>query len=148
VRIARAATGRDLFVKVEGSYHGSPDGLAFSYWVERRADRTPAASPNTTGVPAVYGDVLRIVPYNDLEAVERVFADGEGGIQFRRGRVSNFQEHLETNSELGHLAWLYQLNGGVFPPAGDPWTFSVARTDDHLARYVENFATFAGDVSS
>ena len=34
VRIMRAATGRDLVIKVEGAYHGSADGLAFSYWID------------------------------------------------------------------------------------------------------------------
>jgi len=33
-RIMRAATGRDLILKVEGCYHGSSDGLAFSYWAD------------------------------------------------------------------------------------------------------------------
>jgi glutamate-1-semialdehyde 2,1-aminomutase len=48
-RIMRAATGRDLVIKVEGCYHGSSDGLAFSTprnpgpATDRRRCRTPPA---------------------------------------------------------------------------------------------------------
>ncbi len=77
-RIMRAATGRDLIIKVEGAYHGSADGLAFSYWIDvsRAGPRErPVPVPNTVGVPAAYAEPLRVVPYNDLAAVERVLAD-------------------------------------------------------------------------
>jgi glutamate-1-semialdehyde 2,1-aminomutase len=81
VRIARAATGRDLVIRVEGCYHGSPDGLDFSYWPDLDdpdAREGWRAQPHTAGIPAAYGDLLRIVPFNDLVAVERVFeAEGD-----------------------------------------------------------------------
>ena len=80
-RIMRAASGRDLVIKVEGSYHGSSDGLAFSYWpdIEEAGSRDrPAAVRNTAGVPDVFGEALRIVPFNDLAAVDRVLsAEGD-----------------------------------------------------------------------
>jgi glutamate-1-semialdehyde 2,1-aminomutase len=306
-RIMRAATGRNLVIKVEGSYHGSSDGLAFSYWVdvERAGSRDrPLAVHNTAGVPDVFGTALRIVPFNDLAAVERVLAeDGDrvagmilepilmnagvilpedgylaglrellhrhgaflafdevktgvtiarggaterygvrpdvvalakaiggglpvgaiggteevmrvvadgtmeqegtfngnplsmaaaravltdvltaeayerfdalervladgirdaiarhdlpatvasvgcrGSVQFRREPVRDFRDHAETDDRLQHLAWLYQLNGGVFVPAGDPWTFSVAHTGEEMLLAVSNFETFAAAV--
>ncbi len=307
VRIARAATGRELLIKVEGCYHGSADGLAFSYWMDAREGGRPEPTPNTTGIPGAYGQVLRVVPYNDLPAVEEVFAsegdrvaamileaipmnmggvvmpepvylqglreitrrhgamlifdevktgatiasggvteregvkpdlvalakaiggglpigavggteevmrvvvDGtmeqegtfngnplsmaaaratltevltpevyplfdelnagltgrleeiaarygipamvstvscRGSVFFREGPVRNFQEAVRVDEELSHLAWLYQLNGGVFPPAGDPWTFSVAHTASDLDRFAENFEAFAQAVTS
>jgi glutamate-1-semialdehyde 2,1-aminomutase len=77
-RIARAGTGRDLIVRVEGCYHGSPDSLDFSYWPDLEnpdaRDRW-VAQPHTAGIPVAFGDLLRIVPYNDVRAVERVFDD-------------------------------------------------------------------------
>jgi glutamate-1-semialdehyde 2,1-aminomutase len=306
-RIMRAATGRDLMIKVEGSYHGSSDGLAFSYWVdvERAGSRDrPLAVHNTAGVPDVFGTALRIVPFNDLAAVERVLAeDGDrvagmilepilmnagvilpedgylaglrellhrhgvflafdevktgvtiarggatewfgvrpdvvalakaiggglpvgaiggteevmrvvadgtmeqegtfngnplsmaaaravltdvltpeaydrfdalervlaggirdaiarhdlpatvasvrcrGSVQFRREPVRDFRDHADTDDRLQHLAWLYQLNGGVFVPAGDPWTFSVAHTEEEMGRAALNFENFAAAV--
>ena len=308
-RIMRAATGRDLIIKVEGSYHGSSDGLAFSYWVDVEEagprDR-PRTLPNTAGIVPVHGEALRIVSFNDLSAVERVLADegdrvagmilepilmnagvippadgylaglrellhrhgaflafdevktgatiafggaaewsgvmpdvvalakaiggglpvsaiggteevmrvvadgtmeqegtfngnplgmaaarvvlGEiltrdvyerfdalesvlaggirdsiashdlpatvasvrsrGSVQFRRDPVRDFRDHAETNNRLQHLSWLYQLNGGVWVPAGDPWTFSIAHTGQDLERAVENFERFATAVAA
>jgi glutamate-1-semialdehyde 2,1-aminomutase len=308
-RIMRAATGRDLVIKVEGSYHGSSDGLAFSYWVDPDeagpADR-PVPMPNTAGVPDVFGQALRIVAYNDASAVERVIAEdgdriagmilepvlmnagviepdegylaairdllhangsmlafdevktgvtiapggaterygvrpdivalakaigggipvaavggteeamrvyvdgtleGEGtfngnplamaaakavltdvltpdayerlealGVSFRddmrkvlddaglpatvvtvgcRGSihwrpepVRNFRDETGTDDRLQHLAWLFQLTGSVFPPAGDPTTFSVAHTEADLAMSVERLAAFADAVTN
>jgi glutamate-1-semialdehyde 2,1-aminomutase len=309
VRIMRAATGRDLVVKVEGSYHGSADGLAFSYWPDPErmgpADR-PNAVPNTAGVPEAYGSVLRIVSYNDLPAVERVFAEegdriagmilepvllnlgvilpepgylvglreitrrhgamlafdevktgatiahggavewsgvtpdvialakaiggglpigaiggteeamrpvvsgdleqegtfngnplsmaaaravlgdvltrgayprfeelneillpgisgaiertglpahavaigARGSVHFRPEPVRNLRDYLEADDSLGKLAWLFQLNRGVFEPGSDPWTISVAHTDEDAHRYVANFAEFAEAVTA
>ncbi|HEU4355201.1 MAG TPA: aspartate aminotransferase family protein [Actinomycetota bacterium] len=309
VRIMRAATGSDLVIKVEGAYHGSADGLAFSYWIDP-AEGGPRERPvpvaNTGGIPSAYAEPLRIVSFNDLAAVERILADegdrvagmilepimmnsgvilpdegylaslrdllhrhgalltfdevktgvtiapggavgwsgvtpdlvtlakaigggipisaiggtedvmrvvsdgtmeqegtfnanplsvaaarvvlGEiltpdvyerfdaqeqvlaggirdiverydlpatvasvrcrGSVHFRAEPVRDFRDHTETDDTLAHLAWLYQLNGGVFPPAGDPWTFSLAHTDEDLRRSVGAFERFAADVTS
>jgi glutamate-1-semialdehyde 2,1-aminomutase len=307
-RVMRAATGRDLIIKVEGSYHGSADGLAFSYWVdpaEAGPPDRPRPVPNTAGIPAAYGEPLRIVAFNDLGAVERVLAEegdrvagmilepilmnagvilpeegylaglrevlhrhdallafdevktgvtiacggasewsgvrpdvvglakaiggglpvsaiggteevmrvlvdgtmeGEGtfngnplsmaaaratlievltpdvyerfgeldavlaggfrtaierhrlpaqvvsvrcrgSIHFRTGPVRTFRDAVDTDARAQHLAWLYQLTGGVFMPAGDPWTFGVAHTREDLERAVENFEAFAEAVT-
>jgi hypothetical protein len=36
----------------------------------------------------------------------------------------------------------------VFVPAGDPWTFSVAHTEEDLRRSIDAFGLFAADVAS
>ena len=307
-RIMRAATGRDLIIKVEGSYHGSSDGLAWSYWIDVEgagpAER-PVAVHNTAGLPEAFGTVLRIVPFNDLGAVERVlseeggrvagmilepilmnagviqpepgylaglrealhrhdallafdevktgvtiaaggatewsgvrpdvvalakaigggvpvaavggteeamrvFVDGtlegegtfngnplsmaaaravltevltpevygrfetqnarftarleeviarhdlpmtvssvrcRGSVHFRPEPVRNFRDEAGVDGPLQHLAWLYQLNAGVFSPSGDPWTFSGVHTDEDLDRYADAFQGFAEAVA-
>jgi glutamate-1-semialdehyde 2,1-aminomutase len=80
VRVARAATGRDVVAKIEGSYHGHVDQLMYS--VLPGADvmggrDAPAATPKSKGVPAAMADWIRVVPFNDAPAVERLF-DAEG----------------------------------------------------------------------
>ncbi len=308
VRVARAATGRDLVIRVEGCYHGSPDGLDFSYWPDLEnpdaRDRW-RAQPHTAGIPSAFGELLRIVPYNDLHAVERVLADeGErvaamilepvmlnisavlpedgylaglreitrrhgvmlifdevktgatiayggatewsgiapdlvclgksiggglpigavggseeamrvivdgtmehegtfngnplsmaaaeatltriltrdayahlgnldralttglraaigrtgldayvasvgarGGLQFLAEPAHDFRDYVRQDDRLIHLRWLFELNGGVFEPGSDPWTLSVAHTEDDVGRYVENFEAFATAVT-
>jgi glutamate-1-semialdehyde 2,1-aminomutase len=85
VRIARATTGRDLIIRVEGCYHGSPDGLDFSGWPDVGAGwpevgpagtrEHPNPVPQTVGIPPLYGEALRLVSMNDLGAIERILAE-------------------------------------------------------------------------
>jgi glutamate-1-semialdehyde 2,1-aminomutase len=82
-RLMRANTGRDVLVKIEGSYHGHHDSLMFS--VAPDADdmgprERPTTVPQAMGIPQSFADLVRIVPFNDLEAAEKVFAENEGTI--------------------------------------------------------------------
>jgi glutamate-1-semialdehyde 2,1-aminomutase len=70
IRLARAATGRDLVVKFAGCYHGHVDALL----AEAGSGVLSGGVPGTPGVPpAVTGDTL-VLAYNDLAAVEEAFA--------------------------------------------------------------------------
>ena len=72
IRTARAATGKLGVVKIEGGYHGSYDPLMVS--AKPNVDRAGSPSaPNSVPLPAtVPGDVW-VVPYNNAEAIERIF---------------------------------------------------------------------------
>jgi len=73
IRTARAFTGKNGVVKVEGGYHGSYDPLTVSV-KPALAVAGDAENPNVVIDPAtVVGDVF-VVPYNDAEALERTFA--------------------------------------------------------------------------
>jgi glutamate-1-semialdehyde 2,1-aminomutase len=78
VRIMRATTGRDLIVKIEGTYHGHHDALMISVFPspEKAGPRErPVSVPQTAGlIPGVLDTVIN-VPFNDLEAAQRVFAE-------------------------------------------------------------------------
>ena len=76
VRLARAATGRDLILKFEGCYHGHSDSF-LSKAGSGLATFGIAASP---GVPAATAALTLDVPYNDLDAVERIFDAHPDGI--------------------------------------------------------------------
>jgi glutamate-1-semialdehyde 2,1-aminomutase len=65
VRLARAATGRDRIVKMAGGYHGHADALLVE--PGSGAIGIPASAGVTAGAVR---DTL-VVPYNDLDAVER-----------------------------------------------------------------------------
>ena len=81
IRVARAATGRDVIAKIEGSYHGHVDQLMYS--VLPGADvmggrDAPVATPKSKGVPAEMAQWIRVVPFNDAPALERLFqAEGD-----------------------------------------------------------------------
>lgn len=71
LRLARAVTGRDKLVKFIGCYHGHSD----SFLAAAGSGVATLAIPGTPGVPGhVAGDTL-LAPYNDLDAVEAIFAE-------------------------------------------------------------------------
>jgi glutamate-1-semialdehyde 2,1-aminomutase len=76
VHLMRAATGRDRIIKVEGCYHGHHDSVQVSVLPEDDEDIGPASAPkavpSSSGIPAAITDLVSVVPFNDLEAVERV----------------------------------------------------------------------------
>jgi glutamate-1-semialdehyde 2,1-aminomutase len=75
IRLARAATGRDIIVKTIGGYHGAIDGLL----VEAGSGATTLGVPTSPGVPAAATAATRLVPYNDLAAAEAAL-DGAAAI--------------------------------------------------------------------
>ena len=100
VHLMRAITGRDLIVKVEGCYHGHHDSLMVSVSNGEEeigpADR-PSSAPSGTGIPAAITDLTLVVSYNDLDALERIFAEHRGDI-------------------AGMILEPIMMNAGVIPP--------------------------------
>ncbi|HMH83716.1 MAG TPA: glutamate-1-semialdehyde 2,1-aminomutase [Gemmatimonadales bacterium] len=74
VRLARAATRRDVLLKFEGCYHGHAD----SFLVKAGSGVATLGLPDSPGVPAALAELTVTVPFNDPGAVEEVFR--------RRGR--------------------------------------------------------------
>jgi glutamate-1-semialdehyde 2,1-aminomutase len=70
IRVARAATGRDLIIKFEGCYHGHAD----SFLVKAGSGALTLGVPNSPGVPSAVADLTVTLPYNDLAAVTECLA--------------------------------------------------------------------------
>src|SRR3954451_11393484 len=79
VHLMRAATGRDRILKVEGCYHGHHDSVMVSVLPETDDDIRPPGPPrnvpDNTGIPQAIMGLVRVVPFNDLAAVERALAE-------------------------------------------------------------------------
>ncbi|MBI4455043.1 MAG: glutamate-1-semialdehyde 2,1-aminomutase [Acidobacteria bacterium] len=69
VRLARAATSRDLILKFDGCYHGHADSLL----VRAGSGVATFGLPDSPGVPAAFAALTLSVPFNDLDAVKKMF---------------------------------------------------------------------------
>ena len=76
VRLARAATGRDLVLKFSGCYHGHAD----SFLVAAGSGVATLGIPGSPGVPADLAKATVTATYNDLESVEALFRKYPGKI--------------------------------------------------------------------
>jgi glutamate-1-semialdehyde 2,1-aminomutase len=76
LRVARAATRRDLILKFEGGYHGHSDGLL----AKAGSGLATLGLPGSAGVTEAVAAQTLVVPYNDLEAVQAAFAGHEAQI--------------------------------------------------------------------
>ena len=76
IRLARGFTGRDLLVKFAGHYHGHSDGLL----AEAGSGLATLSIPGSAGVPAAIAAQTIVIPYNDIAAVEQLFAERGGEI--------------------------------------------------------------------
>jgi len=71
VRLARAATGRELIVKFDGCYHGHADG----FLVKAGSGVATLGLPDSPGVPAALASLTLTAPFNDARAVADLFRE-------------------------------------------------------------------------
>ncbi|HEY3376622.1 MAG TPA: glutamate-1-semialdehyde 2,1-aminomutase [Armatimonadota bacterium] len=76
IRLARAATGRDLVIKFAGGYHGHSDGLL----AKAGSGIATQGIPGTPGVPADFAALTITIPFNDLEALRAILAARGGEV--------------------------------------------------------------------
>lgn len=99
IRLARAYTGKDGLLKIEGSYHGHHDAVMVSVHpdpseIGPRAH--PVSVPQSAGIPRGLLDLTVVVPFNDPDALD---------------------ETLKANPDVGTMIIEpIMLNIGVVPP--------------------------------
>jgi len=70
IRLARGFTGRNKIIKFVGCYHGHSDSLL----VKAGSGGLTFGQPDSLGVPADIAQHTLIAEYNDLDSVEKLFA--------------------------------------------------------------------------
>jgi glutamate-1-semialdehyde 2,1-aminomutase len=70
IRLARGATGREFILKFSGCYHGHADHLL----VAAGSGAVTFGHPSSAGVPAAFAERTRVLPLDDLDRLEALFA--------------------------------------------------------------------------
>lgn len=76
IRLARAFSGKEALLKIEGSYHGHHDAVMVSVHpdpAEIGPRAHPVSVPQSAGIPKALLDLTSVVPFNDPDALEAAF---------------------------------------------------------------------------
>lgn len=75
MRAARAFTGKDIIVKMDGGYHGTHDFVEVNVAADPRSNDLPTAHVEGAGVPACVLDAIMVARFNDLASVETILRE-------------------------------------------------------------------------
>ena len=74
IRLARSYTDRELIVKIEGHFHGMHELIWFnhSYIADKDEHGQVETLADTEGIPDAFTELVKVVPYNNIDAMEHV----------------------------------------------------------------------------
>ncbi len=133
-----------------GTYNGNPLGMAAA-----RASLlevlTPAAYEHLTVLnDRIVGGCQRVVDEHRLPAYA-LGIGAKGCVTFATTKVIDYETFKAAqDSELSELAWLYNMNRGIFMTPGreEEWTLSVTHSLDDVDHYVQVFAELAAELTA
>jgi glutamate-1-semialdehyde 2,1-aminomutase len=115
LRLARAHTGRDVIIKIDGHFNGGTDYAMVNSLVANTDRDNPGGRPSrpilsSGGIPASVAESVVPVPWNDLPALEAAFAAHSGQvagvimvpIDFNNGCITTTTEYLAAALEMTH----------------------------------------------
>ena len=80
MRAARAFTGRDIIIKMDGGYHGSHDYVQLNMQPDTEEEGLPRRRLSSRGVPAAALEGMLVAPFNDLDALRDLLRAHAGDI--------------------------------------------------------------------
>jgi glutamate-1-semialdehyde 2,1-aminomutase len=75
----------------------------------------------------------------------------KGSIDWHREPIHEYRDLWGIDDRIPQLAWLWQLNRGVFKSPGskwESWSTSIAHSDEDVQRYVDNFEELAAAITA
>ena len=132
-----------------GTYNGNPLGMAAA-----RANLTEVLTPEAyEHLDALNDRILR----GCSDVIERYGLSGysvgvgsKGCVTFSPAKIVDYETFKENqDEELSDLAWLFNMNRGIFMTPGreEEWTLSVAHTPEDCDTFVAAFDEMAADLT-
>jgi glutamate-1-semialdehyde 2,1-aminomutase len=145
-----AAVVTDGSVFQVGTYNGNPLGMAAA-----RASLTEVMTPEAYAHLDRLNDRIlagcdEVIRRHNLPGYS-VGISSKGCVTFSPAKIVDYESFKENQDEqLSDLAWLFNMNRGIFMTPGreEEWTLSVTHTDESVDRYVAVFAEMAAELTS
>jgi glutamate-1-semialdehyde 2,1-aminomutase len=133
-----------------GTYNGNPLGMAAA-----RASLyevlTPEAYAHLDHLnDRILSGCTGVIEKYDLPGYA-IGVGSKGCVTFSPQKIVDYETFKETqDAELADLAWLFNMNRGIFMTPGreEEWTLSVTHTDESVDRYVAVFEEMARDLTA
>src|SRR6478735_1657999 len=133
-----------------GTYNGNPLGMAAS-----RANLLEVLTPDAYAHLDHLNDrLLRgcegVIEKHNLPGYA-VGVGSKGCVTFSPEKIVDYETFkANQDADLAELAWLFNMNRGIFMTPGreEEWTLSVTHTDEAVDRYVTVFDEMARDLTS
>ncbi len=142
IRLARAATGREVVVKFAGAYHGHSDGLL----AEAGSGIATLALPAGPGVTPAQTAATVVVPWNDRAALTKALADHAAAAVILEPIAANMGVVPPADGFLEHVAAATREAGALLIFDEVITGFRVARGGAQQLYGVEPDLTVLGKV--
>src|SRR3954447_15809858 len=145
-----AAVVEDGTVYQVGTYNGNPLGMAAT-----RANLLDVLTPEAYAHLDHLNDRLLAGCTGVIEKYNlpgyAVGIGSKGCVTFATTKVIDYETFkAQQDAEMAELAWLYNMNRGIFMTPGreEEWTLSVTHTDESVDAYIAVFDEMAKDLTA
>ncbi len=122
LRLARAFTGKEVIVKMRGHFHGWHDYATVGM-------SEPWDAPSSNGVPLGTRQSMRVIPANDVAALEQALAPGDvaGVIMLLNGLSTAYLEQVREVTRRNGVVLIFDevITGFRYTPGGAQEYFGV-----------------------
>jgi glutamate-1-semialdehyde 2,1-aminomutase len=133
-----------------GTYNGNPLGMAAAR-ASLEEVLTPQAYEHLDHLnDRILAGCTEVIRTYDLPGYA-IGVGAKGCVTFSPQKIVDYETFkANQDAELADLAWLFNMNRGVFMTPGreEEWTLSVTHTDESVDRYVAVFEEMARDLTA
>jgi glutamate-1-semialdehyde 2,1-aminomutase len=132
-----------------GTFNGNPLTMAAAR-VNLEEVLVPEAYKEFDRINGILGRCEDVIAKHRLPASMKMLG-AKGSIDWSPEPIHEYRDLWAIDDRVPQLAWLWQLNRGVFKSPGskwESWTTSIVHTDEDAQRYVDNFEELAAAITA